>query len=57
MGYAHAPVHEALRRYHDVKETPYSPPGHLTSGVAAGMHVPDAADPQLRTVRVAIERD
>lgn len=28
---------------------------YLRSGVEAGMLVPDAADPQLRTVRVVIE--
>jgi arginine decarboxylase len=29
--------------------------GYLASGVAAGMSVPDAADPELKSVRVAVE--
>lgn len=28
---------------------------YLTSGVRAGMNVPDAADPELKTIRVLVE--
>jgi arginine/lysine/ornithine decarboxylase len=30
--------------------------GYLTSGVAGGMIIPDAVDPELETVRVVIEK-
>jgi lysine decarboxylase len=65
------PVTEAAGRIAAEMITPYPPgipvvlPGeqltepvlrYLTSGVAAGMHLPDAADKQLKTVRV-VEKD
>ncbi|ONM50070.1 aminotransferase class I/II-fold pyridoxal phosphate-dependent enzyme [Nocardia donostiensis] len=61
------PAAESVGRISAEQLTPYPPgipvvlPGeqineavveYLTSGVAAGMNVPDAADPQLRTIRV-----
>lgn len=64
------PVHAAAGRIVAEMLTPYPPgipaalPGerldgpvvrYLTSGVRAGMNVPDAADPELKTVRVLVE--
>jgi arginine/lysine/ornithine decarboxylase len=64
------PVSKAAGRIAAEMLTPYPPgipaalPGerlnepvlaYLSSGVAAGMLVPDAADTELRTVRVAVE--
>jgi arginine decarboxylase len=66
------PAEEAVGRLAAEMLTPYPPgipaalPGerlnravidYLTSGVEAGMHVPDAADPGLATVRVTSEKD
>lgn len=63
----HVPAHEAVGRIAAEVVSPYPPgvpvlvPGerierealdHLRDGVAAGMLLPDAADPELRTVRV-----
>ncbi|MEU7205747.1 ornithine decarboxylase [Streptomyces sp. NPDC045470] len=64
------PVHAAAGRIVAEMLTPYPPgipaalPGerldgpvvrYLSSGVRAGMNVPDAADPELKTVRVLVE--
>lgn len=66
------PPEQAVGRLAAEMLTPYPPgipaalPGerlsrpvvdYLTTGVAAGMHVPDAADPALGSVRVATEKD
>ncbi|MET9494118.1 ornithine decarboxylase [Streptomyces sp. NPDC006552] len=66
------PVEKAAGRVAAEMVTPYPPgipavlPGerltepvlaYLSSGVAAGMNLPDAADPALRTVRVTAGRD
>lgn len=64
------PVEEAVGRISAEMMTPYPPgipavlPGerltepvlrYLTSGLAAGMNLPDPADPELKTVRVCVE--